>query len=240
MIKALLLLLNAGKLGKLFLTGGTMLLSVIAYSWVFGWWYAVGFVILIFIHEMGHYIAAHRRGLDVGAPTFIPFIGAWIQLKQQPHDAETEAYVGVAGPVAGTLGALVCYYLARHFDSQLLLALAYAGFFLNLFNLIPISPFDGGRVTAVISPKLWLIGVPILIGLFFYRPSPLLILMALLAAPQAWKAWRLLRGDLEEGEQTYYLASDETRFSYGALYLGLAGFLAVMCHELHQQLPRGF
>lgn len=240
MIKALLLLLQAGKLGKLFLTGGTMLLSVIAYSWVFGWMYAVGFVILIFVHEMGHYIAARRRGLDVGAPTFIPFIGAWIQLKDQPHDAETEAYVGIAGPLAGTLGALVCYYLARHFDSQLLLALAYAGFFLNLFNLIPISPFDGGRITAVISPKLWLIGVPILIGLFFYRPSPLLILMALLAAPQAWKAWKLLRGDVEEGEHAYYLASDETRFSYGTLYLGLAGFLAVMCHELHQQLPRGF
>jgi Zn-dependent protease len=239
-IKALLLLLKAGKLGKLFLTGGTMLLSVIAYSWIFGWMYAVGFVALIFVHEMGHYLAARRRGLDVGAPTFIPFIGAWIQLKDQPHDAETEAYVGVAGPLAGTIGALVCYYLARHFDSQLLLALAYAGFFLNLFNLIPISPFDGGRVTAVISPKLWLIGVPILIGLFFYRPSPLLILMAVLAAPQAWKAWRHMRGDLDEGEQTYYLASDETRFSYGALYLGLAGFLAVMCHELHQELPRGF
>lgn len=240
MIKALLLLLNAGKLGKLLLTGGTMLLSVIAYSWIFGWMYAVGFVILIFVHEMGHYIAARRRGLDVGAPTFIPFIGAWIQLKQQPHDAETEAYVGVAGPLAGTIGALACYYLARHFDSQLLLALAYAGFFLNLFNLIPISPFDGGRITAVISPKLWLIGVPILIGLFFYRPSPLLILMAVLAAPQAWKAWRLLRGHVEEGEQTYYLASDETRLSYGTLYIGLAGFLAIMCHELHQQLPRGF
>ena len=96
------------------------------------------------------------------------------------------------------------------------------------------------RITAVISPKLWLIGVPILIALFFYRPSPLLILMAVLAAPQAWKAWRLMRGDLEEGEQAYYLASDETRLSYGTLYIGLAGFLAVMCHELHQQLPRGF
>ena len=183
MIKTLLLLLKAGKLGKVLLSGGTMLLSVIAYSWIFGWWYAVGFVGLIFVHEMGHFIAARQRGLDVGAPTFIPFVGAWIELKDMPRDAETEAYVGIAGPLAGTLGALACFYLARNYDSRLLLALAYAGFFLNLFNLMPLAPFDGGRVTAVISPKLWLIGVPILVGLFFYRPSPLLILMAFIAAP---------------------------------------------------------
>lgn len=148
--------------------------------------------------------------------------------------------MGIAGPIAGTLGALVCLYLARNYDSQLLLALAYAGFFLNLFNLIPLSPFDGGRITAVISPKLWLIGVPILIGLFFYRPSPLLILMALLAAPQAWKAWKILRGTTDESDRQYYLASDQTRFSYGAIYIALAGFLAIMTHNLHEELPRGF
>jgi Zn-dependent protease len=236
MIKTLLLLLKAGKLGKVLLTGGTMLLSVIAYSWVFGWGYAVGFVGLILAHEMGHYVAARRRGLEVGAPTFIPFVGAWIQLKQMPHDAETEAYVGIAGPLAGTLAALAVYFLAREQDSRLLLAIAYAGFFLNLFNLIPVAPFDGGRVTAVISPRLWLIGVPVLIGLFFYRPSPLLILMALLAAPYVMKAWRGVPAE----EQTYYIASTETRFNYGLLYLGLAGFLAVMCDQLHQELPRAF
>jgi Zn-dependent protease len=89
MIKALLLLLKAGKLGKILLSGGTMLLSVIAYSWIFGWWYAVGFVALIFVHEMGHYVAARQRGLAVGAPTFIPFVGAWVQLIDMPHNAET-------------------------------------------------------------------------------------------------------------------------------------------------------
>src|SRR5262245_8185510 len=120
-----------------------MLLSVFVYAFIFGWWYAVGFVVLLLVHEMGHYVAARRRGLDVGAPTFIPFVGAWIELKQMPHDAETEAYVGFAGPLVGSLGALACYFLARNYDSDLLLALSYAGFFLNLFNLIPISPFDG-------------------------------------------------------------------------------------------------
>jgi Zn-dependent protease len=236
MTKILLLLLSAGKLGKVLITGGTMLLSVIAYSWIFGWWYAVGFVALIFAHEMGHYVAARRRGLDVGAPTFIPFVGAWIQLKDQPRDAETEAYVGIAGPLAGTIASLAVYYVARESGSQLLLALAYAGCFLNLFNLIPLSPFDGGRVTAVISPRLWLVGVPILGALFLYRPSPLLILMAILAAPNVIKAWRGL-GTEPAG---YYIASAETRFTYGLLYLGLAGFLALMCDQLHQELPRSW
>lgn len=237
MIKLLLLLLKSAKFGKIFLTGGTMLLSVFAYALVFGWWYAVGFVLLIFVHEMGHYVAARRRGLAVGAPTFIPFVGAWIQLKDLPHDVETEAYVGIAGPLAGTFAALGCYLVAREFDSRLLLALAYAGFFLNLFNLIPLAPFDGGRITAIISPRVWLLGVPILVALFFYRPSPLLILVALLAAPQVWKAFNY---DPTAPENVaYYGVKSEVRLQYAALYLALAGYLAVMAHDVHEMLGAG-
>jgi Zn-dependent protease len=234
-IKLLLLLLNGAKLGKLLMTGGTMLLSVFAYSLVFGWWYAAGFVALIFVHEMGHYVAARQRGLAVGAPTFIPFVGAWIELKDLPHDAETEAYVGLAGPLWGTIGALACFWLARLADSQLLLAVSYSGFFLNLFNLIPLSPFDGGRVTAVISPRLWLVGVPILIGLFFYSPSPLLILMAILAAPHVIKA---IRGIRDARDEAYYTVRADVRVQYALLYLGLAAFLAIMSHDLHEELQR--
>src|SRR5262247_884280 len=116
MIKTLLLLLSAAKLGKVLILSGTMLLSVFAYTWLFGFWYAVGFVALIFIHEMGHYVAARRRGLDVGAPTFIPFVGAWVELKDRPHNAEMEAYIGMAGPLVGTFGALACFYLGRATD----------------------------------------------------------------------------------------------------------------------------
>ena len=233
-MKLLFLLLGGLKLGKLFTTGGTMLLSVFAYALFYGWQYAAGFVALLFVHEMGHFMAARRRGLEVGAPTFIPFVGAWIQLKELPHDAETEAYVGMAGPLIGSLGALACYFLARNYDSGLLLALAYAGFFLNLFNLIPLSPFDGGRITAVISPRVWLLGVPVMIGLFFWRPSPLLVLMAIMAAPQAWKA---LKYDPKAPEnQAYYGVAAETRVSYAALYLALAAFLATMAADVHEML----
>lgn len=233
-MKLLLLLFGALKLGKLLPAAGTMLLTIGVYAWIYGWWFAVGFVALIFVHEMGHYVAARRRGLNVGLPTFIPFVGAWIELKDLPHDAETEAYVGVAGPLAGTAGALACFYLARQTGSSMLLALAYSGFFLNLFNLIPLSPFDGGRVTAAISPRLWLIGAPLLVALFFYFPSPLLILMAILALPNVLKAWRGI-GSPEEA--AYYNVRPETRVSYAALYLGLAAFLAIMCEQLHTELP---
>jgi Zn-dependent protease len=233
-MKILLLLFSGLKFGKLLTTGGTMFLSVLAYSLVYGWRYAMGFVMLLFVHEMGHYIAARQRGLDVGAPTFIPFVGAWIQLKDMPHNAETEAYVGLGGPLLGSIGALVCYFIARQTDSSLMLAISYAGFFLNLFNLIPLSPLDGGRITAVLSPRIWLLGVPVLIGVFSWRPSPMLILIAILAYPQVWKAIKY-RSDSEEA-QTYYAVNASTRLEYSFYYLALLLFLSVMTYDVHDML----
>ncbi|HTD06535.1 site-2 protease family protein [Undibacterium sp.] len=235
MLKLLSWLFVAGKLGKLWLTGGSMIISVIAYSWLFGWPYAVGFVLLMFFHEMGHYVAARQRGLNVGAPTFIPFVGAWVQLKDLPHDVETEAYIGFAGPITGTLAAIACYWYARTNDSSLVMAIAYSGFMLNLFNLIPISPLDGGRITAIISPKVWLAGVPLLIGMFLYRPSPMLILIAIMAYPQLKMAFSKDAG-VSGQPQGYYDVPTNTRINYGVLYLGLVAFLAIMSYELHEQL----
>jgi len=234
MMKLLLLLFSGLKFGKLFTTAGTMLVSLVAYAFVFGWRYAAGFIVLLFVHEMGHYIAARQKGLDVGAPTFIPFIGAWVELKDLPHDAQTEAYVGLGGPLLGTVGAVLCYLLARQTGTDWLLAVSYAGFFLNLFNLIPLSPFDGGRITAVLSPRIWLLGVPVLVGLFVYRPSPMLIIMALLAAPQLWKAWKY-RSDSVEA-QTYYAVPTKQKWEYALYYLALTAFLAVMTHDVHEML----
>jgi Zn-dependent protease len=228
-------LLKAAKFSKFLLTGGTMLLSVVVYSFTFGWPYAVGFVALILIHEMGHFMAARARGLDVGAPTFIPFVGAWIQLKEMPHDAETEAYIGISGPIAGSVAAGIVYLTARASGSELLFALAYAGFMLNLFNLIPLSPLDGGRITGVISPRIWLLGVPLLAGLFLWRPSPLLILIALMALPQVWA---VLTGKLEQ-DAAYYDTPAQTRISYGLQYLGLVLVLSIMSFELYRALHPG-
>jgi Zn-dependent protease len=231
----ILLLLFAGlKFGKLFGTVLTMLISIGVYALIFGWRYAVGFVVLLLVHELGHLIAARQRGLDVGLPTFIPFMGAWIELKEMPHDAETEAYVGLGGPLLGTLGTLACYFFAKNYHLDWLLAVSYAGFFLNLFNMIPLSPMDGGRITAVLSPRIWLLGVPIFGLLLWYQFSPIMLVIALLAAPHVMTALRY-RKDSPEG-QTYYAVSARVRWEYGLFYIVLTAFLAFMTHDVSQQL----
>jgi Zn-dependent protease len=176
-VKFLAALLLAGKLGKVATTGGTMLISVVLYAFVYGWRYAAGFVALLFMHEMGHFFAARERGLDVGAPVFIPFVGAWVALKEMPMDAETEAYIGIAGPMLGSAAAFLCYLFALENGEKLWMAIAYAGFILNLFNLIPLSPLDGGRIVAIVSPRIWLLGMPMLVAVFLWKPSPLLLLI---------------------------------------------------------------
>jgi Zn-dependent protease len=234
MLKLVFLLLGLFKLGKLGGTAITMILSLGTYALLFGWRYAAGFIALLFLHEMGHYLAARHRGLAVGAPTFIPFVGAWIELKEQPMNVETEAYVGLAGPFVGTVGAVACYFLAREHDSHVLMAVAYSGFFLNFFNLIPLSPLDGGRVTAVLGPRIWFAGVPIMLAMMVYQPSPLLVMIAVMAFPSLVKAWK---HDPHAPENiAYYGVSGGTRFEYGAMYLALVAYLAVMTSTVHNML----
>lgn len=227
-----MLLFAAGKFGKFLISGGSMLIAIGTYTIIYGWKYAVGFVFLLLIHELGHYIAAEKRGLPVGLPTFIPFVGAWIELKEQPMDAETEAFVAIAGPMLGSAAAFICYLIAKETNEGIYLALAYAGFMLNLFNLIPLSPLDGGRVMAAISPKLWFIGLPMLIGLFIWKPSPMIILIGLFALPQLWNAFtnRALL------ESQYYQVPNNIKVNYAIQYLALVIFLTVLTIETHDSL----
>jgi Zn-dependent protease len=236
-MKTLFILLFSGlKWGKLAISGGSMLLSLAIYATIWGWRYAAGFIALLFAHEMGHYVAARQRGLKVGAPAFIPFMGAWIALEDHPANVETEAYVAIAGPVLGTIAALAVYLWARSEDSGLLLAISYAGLFLNLFNLLPISPLDGGRITAVLGPRVWFLGVPLLLALMLYRPSPMLVIVVVLAVPQLMKAWRY---DPKAPENVaYYGVALQTKVEYGLAYLALAALLAVMTYDVHEMLSR--
>jgi Zn-dependent protease len=234
MLKLVALLFGVLKLGKVGGTALTMLISLGVYATIFGWRYAAGFIGLIFVHEMGHFLAARQRGLAVSTPTFIPFVGAWIQLKDQPMNVETEAYVAAAGPFLGTVGAVLVYFWARETQSSLLLAIAYSGFFLNFFNLIPLSPLDGGRMTAILTPRVWFIGVPLMIAMMIYRPSPLLVVIAIVAIPALMKAWKYDPNAPEN--RAYYNASLELKIEYGLFYLGLAVFLAMMTDSTHEIL----
>jgi Zn-dependent protease len=120
--------------------------AVGGYALIWGWRFGVGFVLLILVHELGHYIEARRQGLNPQLPVFIPFLGAYVALRNMPFDPWRNALVSVAGPVAGGIGALACLVYGNAVDSDLLRALAYAGFFLNLVNLIPIGILDGGHI----------------------------------------------------------------------------------------------
>ena len=147
-------------LSKLAVPVLTMLVSLFAYAWATSsWGVGLGIVAMLFIHELGHVLAAKRKGLPVSMPVFIPFLGALITLKKNPRDAVTEAYVAIGGPILGTLGALVAYLLGIAWESPMLLVIAYFGFFVNLINLLPIHPLDGGRIATAVTRWLWVVGL---------------------------------------------------------------------------------
>jgi Zn-dependent protease len=145
--------------------------------------------------------------------------------------------VAAAGPFVGTVAATLVYFWGSHSGSGLLLALSYAGFFLNFFNLIPLPPLDGGRMTAILSPRIWFVGAPLMLALMLYRPSPLLILIAIASLPALKKAWHYDPADPENA--AYYAVPAAMRVEYGIFYLGLAAFLAVMTNAVHGMIQTG-
>ena len=210
-------------LPAMFSTGGSMLLTIWVYSISNGWWFAVGFVLLIFVHECGHLLAAKRLGLRVGAPVFIPFMGAFIALKEAPPNAWIEAQVGIGGPLLGTLGGVVCYGIYAATGQRIYHDLAYTAFFLNLFNLMPIGFLDGGRVAGALSPWLWLVGLAVLAWVMFTQPfNFVLCLILILSLPRLIGLFR----KRSAAEERYYEVSPGRRLVMGVIYFGLAGFLA--------------
>src|SRR5918912_2684816 len=179
----LLLLLKVKFVG----TALTMLLSIGAYALWFPVWFAVGIVVLIWVHEMGHVLKLKREGIKASAPMFIPFLGAFVAMKQMPKDALVEARVGLAGPVLGTLGALGVWGVYALTDNPLFLGLAHIGFLINLFNLLPMLPLDGGRAVGAMSPVFWLVGILMTAALFFVWPIFIVLIIALLGGTKPWR-----------------------------------------------------
>jgi Zn-dependent protease len=215
---------------KVFTTSATMLVSVGAYALLWGWKFAVGFVVLILIHELGHVAEAKRQGLPVSAPVFIPFMGALITLKQMPPNAWREAQIALAGPIVGSLGAAAFWLAGEALDSELLVALAFVGFLLNLFNLLPVSPLDGGRAVAAIHPALWIVGLAGLVALTVLAPNPILLIILVFAAMDVWQRWQM-RGHAEQ--QGYYQVAQWQRLVVGVVYLGLGAVLALSMSATH-------
>ncbi len=215
--KAALLLLPKA---KVLTTSASMLVSVAAYALIWGWRFAAGFVALLFVHEMGHVVQLRREGIKASAPLFIPFLGALVAMKQMPRDAAAEARVGLAGPVLGTLGCIVVALAAFSADSDLLRALAFTGFLLNLFNLVPVAFLDGGRAFAAMAPWMWFVGLAIAIGLVVVVPNPILLLLVVLGGFDTFRRWKAYRkGDAES--RRYYGVRPRTRWLVGGAYAAL-------------------
>jgi Zn-dependent protease len=222
-IKGFLLLLPKV---KLLTTAGTALISVVVYSLFFGWWFAVGFVVLLFVHEMGHVFQLRKEGVKASAPMFIPGFGAVVMMKSLPDDALAEARVGLAGPILGTLGAGVCLAIAEATNSDLLRALAYVGFLLNLINLVPLVPFDGGRAMAAMAPSMWFVGLAAMVALLLITGNTFLLIFIVLGGMETWRRWKLRRTRSLE-QAAYYRVATAHRVLVGAVYIGLIVVLAV-------------
>jgi Zn-dependent protease len=216
----------------------SMAISIVIYWWFADgdWAFAVGLVGLILVHEMGHVLANVYYGIRAGPPIFIPFLGAVINLRQRPPNAKVEAIIGIGGPVLGTVGALICYGWALKTGSGLLLFLAHFGFFLNLFNLLPVPPLDGGRVTAAISPRVWIVGL-VLMGLLVAnqirqgQDVTILLIIIVFALPRIIQT---LRSDGHIGP--YYDISRSASLSIATAYLLLMAVLGAAYYFTSRQV----
>ena len=210
-------------------TGGTMILSIGVYAMAWGWQFAVGFVLLLFVHECGHLIAAKRIGLKVGAPVFIPFMGALIALKEAPRNAWIEAQVGIGGPILGTVGAGLCELIYLATGNLMFRGLAYTGFFLNLFNLAPVGFLDGGRIVTALSPWLWLIGFAVLVVMTITHFNFLLVLILVFSLPRLFFLFRRKSA----AELRYFEVTPAQRWTMGAAYFGLIALLVLGMEATH-------
>jgi Zn-dependent protease len=233
------LLLKFGKVGLLLLTkakflttSASMLVSVAAYALIWGWKFAAGFVGLLFIHEMGHYIQLRREGVRPSGMVFIPFLGAAVGTRSLGGSALAEARVGLAGPILGSLACLIPAGLWLATGSEFWQALAFTGFFLNLFNLVPVVPFDGGRAMAAMAPWMWFVGLGALLALLLVAPNPFVILFLLLGVFTTWQRWKNRKSG-EEGNLAYYRVKPAHRLLVGAVYVGLIVLLAVGMDVTH-------
>ncbi len=229
--KFLLLGLKFLAFGKIFLTFGSMLVSAWVYSLRFGWAFGAGLVMLLLLHESGHAFALRLRRRPVNGMVFIPFFGAYVK-HGVGTDIVEDAFVSLMGPLFGALTSVACVGIYWATRSPFWLELAQWGCFINLINLAPTVPLDGGRIVSLFSPKLMALGLVCLV--FLIPLNPLIGLLALLGLPHVISVWRA-----DPRTQDYYHATLTDRLNFGIAYLGLALFLALGQYSLNVYLQRG-
>ncbi len=216
---------------KAFTTFGSMLVSLWAYALFFGWQFAAGFIALLFIHEMGHAAVMRMQGIKTTPVLFIPFMGAVIGMREMPKNVFAEAQMALGGPILGSLGALGSLLVWQATGAPIFIALAYSGLLLNLFNLLPVSPLDGGRAMAAISPWGWFIGLALLLVLFLRVHSLILGFILIVGGLEVFRRWQN-----RHVERAYYDATPRQRLIVSLTYFGLVAFLGLSMYLLQTHL----
>jgi Zn-dependent protease len=202
------------------IAGGSFAVTIAAYTSQWPLAVVVGFVGITLIHEVGHAVAIRAKGLRAGFMVFIPFIGGAVTLKDQPRSVYDDALIGLAGPAAGTFASLACLQVYKWKDDPLWLLIAFLGFALNLFNLLPIGMLDGGRISAAVTKWMWVFGGGALAYKVFDQPNPLTIVIAVLAAFQVYAS--IVR---EKTDAHFYDVTPIQRAAIAVLYFALVIFL---------------
>jgi Zn-dependent protease len=210
--------------------GASMAVSIAAYAIKAPLSLVVGFVIIILIHEIGHAVAIRAKGLRAGVMVFIPFIGGAVTLKDQPRSAYDDAQIGLAGPIAGTAASLIALQIYKWSDSPLYLAIAAAGFAVNLLNLLPIGMLDGGRISAAVTKWMWVFGGGALVYRVVKQPNPLMLVVLLLVAFQVYAS--IAR---EKDDKSFYDVTMSQRAAIAVAYFSLVVFLG---HQTWMTLNR--
>lgn len=200
--------------------GVSMALSIAAYAMKAPLPLVIGFTIIILIHEIGHAVAIRAKGLRAGMMVFIPFIGGAVTLKDQPRSAYDDAQIGLAGPIAGTFASLVVLQIFKWTNAPLCLAIAAAGFAVNLLNLLPIGMLDGGRISAAVTKWMWVFGGGALIYKVVKQPNPLMLVILLLIGFQVYASIQR-----EKDDRSFYDVTMSQRAAIAVTYFFLVVFL---------------
>src|SRR6202171_2943321 len=201
----------------------SLVISFGGYALFYGPWFAVALLTMIFVHEMGHVVEIRRQGMKASAPIFIPFLGAATFQRSHPTDALKQAEIGIAGPIAGTIGATAAFALYGATHSQVLLLAALIGFYINLFTLIPVWQLDGSWILAPVSKWFQVAGYGMIVvaALFLHFVSPLLIIIAVLGVPTLIARFRA-------ASDPYYMSvPPAARWAMGGAWLALVIYLGV-------------
>jgi Zn-dependent protease len=225
-----------GVLKTLLITGGSMFVSMWAYASAYGWGFGAAMVLMIFIHECGHAFAGHLRGKPWGIMMFIPFMGAFVTIRGG-KDAVEDAFIGIAGPIVGTAAGLVTVLLYAVTKNPFWLAVSSWCFMINLFNLLPVAPLDGGWIVPLFSPRILAVTAVLLLPLTYF--NPLILLLAAASLPRIISGWNAGKRNAKvpkakaEADAAYFRVTPAQQWRYGIAYFGLIAFLATAVYFTH-------